>query len=192
MSIKGLIKLAVVGWIASMVVAAVAAMQAKGRLGPNTDESADEIEAGAVFGPLAYRSTSHNLRGGRLETWYGGGVVDLRDATLAPEGATLDILAVFGGGQILVPASWRVISSVRGLGGVSDSRPVQGRAEDAPLLTIEGIVFAGGFAVMSELPENEDEWLADLKPKGAKAPVTPEPASGSNGVGTEAEMAPAG
>jgi hypothetical protein len=192
MSIKGLIKLAVVGWIASMVVAAVAAMQAKGRIGRNTDESADEITAGAVFGPLAYRSTSQHLHGGRLETWYGGGVLDLRDATLAPDGATLDVLAVFGGGQILVPAGWRVVSSVRGLGGVSDARPAQGRPQDAPLLTIEGMVFAGGFAIMSELDENEAEWLQDLEAKQAHASRTPEPASGSNGVGPEPEMAPAG
>ena len=135
----------------------------KQRLGPNTDESADEIVASAIFGPLAYRSTSRSFRGGRLELWYGGGVLDLRDAVLDPGGATLEVRAVFGGGQILVPADWKVIASVRGLGGLTDVRPARGHLDGGPGLTIQGVVIAGGFAVMSELDEDGAEWLAEME-----------------------------
>ncbi len=165
MSIRRLIRLAVVGWIISMIVGAIAAMKAKQTIGPDTDESADEFSASAIFGPLAYRSTAKALRDGQLVCWYGGGVLDLRDATLAPGGATLRVRAIFGGGQILVPASWRVETSIRGLGGVQDTRPAQGRAADAPELTIEGTVFAGGFAIMSELDDDQAEWLAEMEAK---------------------------
>ena len=150
---KRIIRLIVVSWIVSMVVGAIAAMRAKQRIGPNTLESADEIAASAIFGPLDYHSTATNLRGGTLELWYGGGVLDLRDATLAPEGATLAVKVVFGGGQVLVPADWRVVANVQGLGGVQDVREAKGYAEGAPTLTIEGTVIAGGFAVQSELDE---------------------------------------
>jgi hypothetical protein len=191
MSIRRIIRLAVVGWIVSMVVGAIAAMQAKRTIGPDSDESADEFAASAIFGPLAYRSTAQHLREGRLELWYGGGVLDLRDAVLAPDGATLRVRAIFGGGQILVPTSWRVVSSIRGLGGISDSRPPQGRAEDAPELSIEGVVFAGGFAVMSELDDVEAAWLADTGAKGSDRPAAkPDPAPAS--ATTEPEMTPAG
>ena len=105
----------------------------------------------AIFGPLEFHSTSRNFRGGRLECWYGGGVLDLRDATLAPEGATLQVRAVFGGGQILVPADWRVVSTVSGMGGLQDIRDAKGYAADAPELVIEGTLIAGGFAVSSVL-----------------------------------------
>ena len=44
-----IIRLVVSGWIASMIVGAVAALQAKRRIGPTTDESADEIVASAIF-----------------------------------------------------------------------------------------------------------------------------------------------
>ena len=114
--LKGILRLVVVGWIVSMVAGAVAAMQAKRRIGPNTLESADDIAASAIFGPLDYHSTATNLRGGTLELWYGGGVLDLRDAKLAPEGATLNVKVVFGGGQVLVPADWKVVANVSGLG----------------------------------------------------------------------------
>ncbi|HEV8403124.1 MAG TPA: hypothetical protein VGQ31_08825 [Candidatus Limnocylindrales bacterium] len=190
MSISRLIRLAVVGWIVSMIVGAIAAMKAKQAIGPDTDESADRFSASAIFGPLAYHSTAAALRDGQLECWYGGGVLDLRDATLAPEGATLRVRAIFGGGQILVPAGWRVVTSVRGLGGVSDTRPVQGRAEDAPELSVEGMVFAGGFAIMSELDHDQAEWLADMEAKPGHGSTATNGTSSDSGL-NEPEMTPA-
>jgi hypothetical protein len=146
-----IIRLVFVSWIVGMIVGAVAALQAKRRVGPTTDESADDIVASAIFGPLDYHSTARALRGGTIEMWYGGGVLDLRDATLAPEGATLHVRAVFGGGQILVPADWRVVSNVRGMGGVQDVREAKADVVDAPTLTIDGLLIAGGMVVMSEV-----------------------------------------
>jgi hypothetical protein len=162
MAIKRIIGLGIVGMVAGMGAAAATALNVKRSLVPTTDPSADEIVAVAIFEPLEFHSTSRNFRGGRLECWYGGGVLDLRDATLAPEGATLQVRAVFGGGQILVPADWKVVSTVRGMGGLQDIRDPKGYAADAPELVIEGILIAGGFAVMSELKGGED-WQADLE-----------------------------
>jgi hypothetical protein len=187
--IRRLIRLVVVGWIASMVVGAVAAMQAKRTIGPDTNEGADDFTASAIFGPLAYRSTARQLREGRLECWYGGGVLDLRDATLAPDGATLRVRAVFGGGQILVPGDWRVVTTARGLGGIQDARPTQGRPEGAPELSIEGVLFAGGFVVMSELADDQAEWLAEMEAKSSGAHTD---TNGSSLTApTEPEMTPA-
>lgn len=89
-------------------------------------------------------------------------MLDLRDATLAPEGATLQVRAVFGGGQILVPAEWKVVSTVRGMGGLQDIRAAKGYAADAPELVIEGILIAAGFAVMSELDAGTEDWLTQM------------------------------
>jgi hypothetical protein len=164
-----LLRLLVIGWIVSMVAAAIAAMSVKRRLQPTTDESADEIVAVAIFGPLAFHSTAPAFRGGEVECWYGGGVIDLRDATLAPEGATLRIRAVFGGGQILVPSSWKVVSRATGLGGVQDIRPAVGHAAMDPELVIEGMLVGGGFAVSSEMPEGSDDWIDKITDQQANA-----------------------
>ena len=40
----------------------------------------------ASFGPLEFRSESGAFRGGSVTTMFGGGEVDLRDATLDPAG----------------------------------------------------------------------------------------------------------
>ena len=162
MAIKRIIGLGIAGMGVGMVAAAATAMNVKRSLVPTTDPSADQIVAVAIFGPLEFHSTSRNFRGGQLECWYGGGVLDLRDATLAPEGATLQVRAVFGGGQILVPSDWKVVSTVRGMGGLQDIRDAKGYAADAPELVIEGVLIAAGFAVMSELKAGED-WQADLE-----------------------------
>jgi hypothetical protein len=162
MAVKRIIGLGIAGLGAGMVAAAATALNVKRSLVPTTDPSADEIVAVAIFEPLEFHSTSRNFRGGRLECWYGGGVLDLRDATLAPEGATLQVRAVFGGGQILVPADWKVVSTVRGMGGLQDIRDAKGYAADAPELVIEGVLIGAGFAVMSELEAGED-WQADLE-----------------------------
>ena len=190
MWLRRIIGLVVAGWVTSMVAGAIAALSVKRSVVPTTDEGADEIVAVAIFGPLAFHSTARQFGGGVLECWYGGGVLDLRDATLAPDGATLRVRAVFGGGQILVPPNWKVISSVRGMGGLTDIRPAKGYAEDAPELVIEGILIGGGFAVMSTLDADQAEWLAETESKlaGRDGSSSPTPESPS---ATEGELAPA-
>jgi len=164
-----LFRLVIISWFIGMIAAAFAALSLKRRLNPTLDEGADEITAVAIFGPLAFHSTSKAFRGGEVECWYGGGVIDLRDAELAPEGATLRVRAIFGGGQILVPASWKVVSRVTGLGGIQDIRAAQGHAAIDPELVIEGMLIAGGFAVSSEMAEEEQEWLSAVKEQQAAA-----------------------
>lgn len=164
-----LFRLVIIGWFVGMIAAAFAALSLKRRLSPTLDESADEITAVAIFGPLAFHSTSQSFRGGEVECWYGGGVIDLRDAQLAPEGATLRVRAIFGGGQIVVPPTWKVVSRMTGLGGIQDIRPAQGHAAIDPELVIEGTLVAGGFAVSSEVAEEEQEWLSAVKEQQADA-----------------------
>ena len=187
MGIGRIIGLAVVAMAATMAAGAAAAMSAKQRIVPTTDPADDEITVASIFGPLAYTSSSTNFKGGSLECWYGGGALDLRQATLAPEGATLQLKAVFGGGQILVPPSWRVVSHVIGIGGMNDARPATGHPADAPTLTIEGTVVFGGFQVVSEVPEQQEAWLRKQEVSD-DADTVAKPASNE----PEPELAPAG
>jgi hypothetical protein len=190
--------LAVVGMAGVMAVGAAGAMSAKQRIVPTTDPADDEITLASIFGPLAYRSTATNFRGGTIECWYGGGAVDLRDATLAPEGATLTVKAIFGGGQILVPPTWKVVTHVTGVGGTQDSRPAIGQIDGAPTLTINGTVVFGGFQVLSELDEGQEDWLRSQEAAldaAAAAKAKPVEAIDEPAVPTidpEPEMTPAG
>ncbi len=152
---KRLLKLVLFGAIAGWIASVVAALAMKGTLVPDDDPTAPEVSLVAIFGPLDFATTAQGFRGGSVECWYGGGVIDLREATLDDGLARLHVRAVFGGGQILVPDTWRVTVEVKGIGGVQDAREVvAATGEDgipAPELVIEGTAIFGGFAVMSEL-----------------------------------------
>ena len=156
-----------IGVVVTAVVGAIAAHRAKRDFVPLDDPEADEIRLAAFFEPLSFRSTARSFRGGSIDCRFGGGVVDLREATLDPGGARLDVKAQFGGAQILVPDSWRVTTRVPGIGGAGDGRPRTERGEEAPHLTIEGTAMFGGFGVASEMPEAATKGLEEAVAKAA-------------------------
>jgi hypothetical protein len=143
---------------------------------------ADEIHLAAVLGPLGFASTAAAFRGGTIDTIYGGGIVDLRGATLDPAGAALRVRAIFGGAQIVLPAEWRVVTAVRGLGGVGDGRPSMEHPSDAPILRIEGLALFGGFGITSDVPDGAVEKLeAAMEARASRPaaqPAEPVPVAG--------------
>ena len=156
-----------IGVVVTAVVGAIAAQRAKQDFVSIDDPEADEIRLAAIFAPVSFKSTATSFRGGSIDCRFGGGVVDLREATLDPAGAHLKVTAMFGGGQILIPESWRVTTRVLGIGGIGDARPGIERAEDAPHLTIEGTAIFGGFGVAYEMPEEATRGLEEAVAKAA-------------------------
>jgi hypothetical protein len=143
------------GLILTGILGTIAAVVAKQRIVRIEEPEADEVRLAAIFEPISFRSTAKSFRGGTVDCWYGGGVIDLRGVTLDPAGARLEVRAIFGGGQIVVPETWHVTSKVVGIGGLGDGRPAIERPADAPHLTIEGLAIFGGFGVSSEISEGE-------------------------------------
>jgi hypothetical protein len=130
------------------------ALRRKRAVSDAPDPASDDVALTSIFGPLEFTSTAQAFRGGTLTCLYGGGILDLRGAVLAPGGATLRIQAFNGGGQILIPASWRLETKVIGLGGVADARPRIDRPDDAPTLSIHGWAMFGGFGIAAEGPRD--------------------------------------
>lgn len=71
-------------------------------------DSDDRFESFAIFGGVDRRVTSSAFRGGSATALFGGSDIDLRDSKLHPEGAEMDVVAAFGGVEIMVPDDWRV------------------------------------------------------------------------------------
>ena len=148
-----------VAWFTFMIGAAIYAAMKRRDVAP-PDPGADEVDLVASFGPLEFHSESGAFRGGTVTTMFGGGEVDLRDATLDPAGATLQIKTLFGGGNLVVPESWNVETKLVGIGGVGDGRPKIERSADAPTLRLEGTNVFGGWGITST-PNNEEETLPE-------------------------------
>ena len=143
------IGLLVIAWLSFVAGAAILAAM-KRRDGVPQDPKADEVDLVANFEALEFHSESAAVRGGSVTTWFGGGSVDLRDATLDPAGATFRVSSVFGGVNLIVPDEWTVESHITGLGGVGDGRPKVERDPGAPTLRLEGTALFGGWGITSE------------------------------------------
>ena len=153
-----------VTWVVVQTAGVAFALRRKRDAVDVPDPASDEVALSSIFGPLEFTSTAPGFRGGRLSCLYGGGTLDLRGAVLAAGGATLRVQALFGGAQILVPASWRLDVNVIGLGGVADSRPRIDRPVDAPTLSIQGWAMFGGFGIASEGPRAREDHAFAAEP----------------------------
>ena len=133
---------------------------------------ADDVVLVGIFGPLDFASTARGFRGGTVETWFGGGDIDLRGAVLDPGGADLRLRAVFGGGQIVVPDRGGSSIAMRGLGGVGDTRIGRRPAgRRRPELRIDATVLFGGFGITSDAPERDDDPGGAALGRGIRAAV---------------------
>jgi hypothetical protein len=132
---------------------AVAAVIARGRMTSRGGPADDELDLVAIFEPMDVTSTAGALRRVSVTTWYGGGTLDLRAATLDPAGATITARSIFGGMQLVVPATWRInLQSVGFAGGAADTRDPAGVDPTGPLLTVRSTAVFGGIGIVSERP----------------------------------------
>lgn len=110
---------------------------------------ADTFERGAACSGLAIHVFSQRFQSGRVTAVFSGVTVDLRDAKIGPDGATLSVQAALSGIDILVPGDWQVICEVDAvMGGVSGRRWWRESNETkGPRLRVTGTVVAGGLTV---------------------------------------------
>ena len=116
------------------------------------DSESNEFQLAALVDGRELRSRATALRGGTAIAIYGGIELDLREAELAAEVATIKCLAIFGGVALLVPDGWRVTVDGRFFFGGSELRttPEEDLPEDAPRLHVQATTVFGGIAVRSK------------------------------------------
>ena len=142
--------------IVSSILAAVVAAVAKRQMISSGTETDNEFDLVTIFDGTDFASTAPAFRRGSVLTWYGGGQIDLRGATLDPAGAELNVRALFGGVQVIVPETWRVEQRMAAfLGGVSDSREKIEAQDTGPVLRLDGWAAFGGIDVKSEPQRDE-------------------------------------
>ena len=114
----------------------------------------------AVLGGTKRVAAPEPFSGAEVTTFMGGAMIDLRQALLAPGGeAVLDVFAVMGGCELLIPPHWVVSAPIVAImGGIDDKRLVSRpsvieeatRASAAPpRLVVSGFVLMGGVTIRS-------------------------------------------
>jgi predicted membrane protein len=105
------------------------------------------VSAMAVLGSVERRNNSQDFRGGSATAVMGGCEIDLRAAGIAPgREPVLEVFAMWGGIEIIVPPDWTVVSHVDPiLGGFEDSTlPPK---EEKKRFIVRGTVVMGGIEV---------------------------------------------
>ena len=115
-------------------------------------DSTDMFNAVAIFSGCERRVKSQNFKGGRATSIFGGVELDLRDAKIVGDEATIEVNCIFGGAEIRVPDNWNVHSkSIPVLGGFSDKTHISSAEDPAggkrKTLVVTGVVVFGGVEI---------------------------------------------
>ena len=109
---------------------------------------ADSFERGAALDDLDIRVRSRKFRGGSVTSVMADVTVDLREAALGPDGATISVQSALSSIDILVPRDWAVVCEVDAVfGGVGSERLPGPSSERGPRLRLTGMIVAGGLCV---------------------------------------------
>lgn len=110
-------------------------------------------EAGSTFNTFAFMAgaerkvISQSLRQGELSAVMGGVVADFRSAVPADGRAVVDVFAMWGGIELIVPVGWRIIGEVTPILGGFDDSTVPPLDPAAPTLVVKGTAIMGGIEV---------------------------------------------
>lgn len=111
--------------------------------------SEDFLQATTIFSGSNKVVLSKNFKGGNITTVFGGTELNFMQADINGE-AILDITTMFGGVEIVVPASWDVKLDVNTIfGGIEDKRTVGIMPTPGKVLIIKGSCTFGGVDLKS-------------------------------------------
>ncbi len=107
------------------------------------------LEEFALFGGGDRVVRTDDFRGGHVTAIFGGFDIDLREATIAGDAASIEVFVLFGGVDFRVPESWNVIVSATPILGSSEYKPRSGGPGVSPSKTlyVTGLVLFGGVEV---------------------------------------------
>lgn len=114
------------------------------------EDGGDTIMADSIFGGIERNIISKNFKGGKVNSVFGGAEINLMQADIQGT-ISLELNAVFGGIELTVPASWKVITEVSAvMGGVQDKRSMNNDIADTEkVLVLKGAAVFGGIEIKS-------------------------------------------
>jgi hypothetical protein len=119
------------------------------RLGLGAPSAPGVCNMFSIFGG-SNRKVSGDFKGADLMAIFGGGGLDLRNATMSADEAVVNVNAIFGGFEVRVPETWQVQVQVTGIFGGHEDKTHQPDLRLVPnpkRLLIRGATIFGGFGV---------------------------------------------
>ena len=111
------------------------------------DDHAAKLSSFAFMSGVVRKVVSTEFQGGDATAVMGGVKLDLRGAKPAPGGAVVDVMVCWGGIEIWVPDTWRVVNEATiMMGGLEDQSKVP-PPDARDTLILRGLVIMGGVEI---------------------------------------------
>lgn len=116
----------------------------------NIDEGGEDyFDITTVFGGAKKKVFSKQFKGGETTCLFGGTDLDLTQADIQGT-VIIDVVQMFGGVKLIVPANWEIKSDITAiLGGFDDKRSTPQGPSSGKKLVITGFVMFGGVEIKS-------------------------------------------
>ena len=106
----------------------------------------DFMDMNFVLSGGEFNFSSKKLKGGKLTAFMGGGEIDLRDAEMKDDEIIIDVFAFWGGIDLRVPKTWRVIVQATPFMGGIESKALSSENSNRTLI-IKGTAIMGGVEI---------------------------------------------
>jgi predicted membrane protein len=116
------------------------------------DEVSDDFQVAAICNGKEFHSRAQHLKSGSVVAGMGGVDLDLRDASLDPAGATLELNTLMGGIELTVPEGWAVDIDAETMAGEFEANvtPIEDLPDNAPRLHIHAVTRMGSALVTTD------------------------------------------
>ena len=107
------------------------------------------LDIASIFAGVKKNVLSKQFRGGEIVCVFGGAEVNLTNSDFQSP-VVIEVVNVFGGTKLIVPANWEVRSEVTAIfGGVDDKRYLAANIVPERVLIIKGVMMFGGIEIGS-------------------------------------------
>jgi hypothetical protein len=131
-----------IGW--RILVRGQENVQEEDKIESSSQSSIDET---FIFSGTQRRLDSENFNGGKIVAVFGGADLDLSGAKAKKKIIEMELVAVFGGVKLRIPANWEVVSEAVGiLGGIDNKTSVE---QKSATLRISGAAVFGGVEILN-------------------------------------------
>lgn len=100
-----------------------------------------------IFSSADKTIKSEDFKGGKIVMIFSGGKVDISQVKTSVKNIDMEIVVLFGGGQLIVPKGWRINSQGTSIFGGYDTK-VEGESSETTL-NLKGVAIFGGVKVIN-------------------------------------------
>ncbi len=104
----------------------------------------DVVEDVVIFAASDRVIHSESFRGGKIIAVFGGSKLNLSHTKLAPGVIEIEVICVFGGVQLIVPADWNIKVEVTNILGGYDDKRSPGQVDLNKTVILRGVTIFGG------------------------------------------------